>query len=193
MRPLICSAALLLSGCVTLFPTTDQVVDESGSWSVIESDDATVAMAYAGKKSSRPVFLVSVTNHTDDTLMLEPQIIRYFASSAPFEAVQNAPDDWMELSARNSKLPMTMQFAVDSRALPIGKKRRATQASTWRAVLPGETLEETVYLNSESLYKYYRLVMPVSGNYYVFDFSRGSNGEVAAAITSAIIEAAFPW
>lgn len=173
MKPLACCIALsLLAGCSTLLPTADQVPDESGYGSAIYGDDATVSIVYVGKNSSRPTFLVTVTNHTEDTLLLEPHIIRYFASSAPFVPVRNAPDDWMALSARNSKLPLTMQFAVDSKPTNQDKPHRVQATSTHRIVPPYQTEEVLVYLQPEALLKYYRLVMVVSDDFYVFDFVR---------------------
>ena len=194
MKRLACGlAASLLSGCATLLPTADQVSDDAGTGSVIYGDNATVSITYAGKKSSRPVFLVTVTNETDDTLFLEPQILRYFASSTPFVAVEDAPDDWMELSARNSKLPMTMQFAVDPRTLAAQNSQSTPITSTWKTVLPHETIEERIHLQPETLYKYYRLVMTVSDDYYVFDFVRNGRGNLAAGLVLLMLEIGCSW
>lgn len=171
MKPLVCGLAVsLLSGCTVLMPTADQVPDESGNGAAIYSDDATISIVYAGQPSGPPVFLVSVTNHTDDTLLLEPQVLRYFASSTPFVPVQSAPDDWFALSAHNSKLPMVMHFAMDPAFVSNGTE--LSGQAGWRIVPPYGTVEEIVPLAPEDVCKYYRLVMVVSGDFYVFDFVR---------------------
>lgn len=170
-QPVFALAVSLISGCTTLLPTADQVPDESGYGAAIYGDKATVSITYAGKASTRHVFLVSVVNQTDDTLFLEPGIIRYFASSMPFVPVQRAPDEWMALSARNSKLPMTMHFAMEPGSATEDPRESQAKA-VWKTVPPYETLEEQVHLQPDELYKYYRLVMVVSGDFYVFDFAR---------------------
>jgi hypothetical protein len=189
MKPLICGVvASLVTGCSTLVPTVDQVPDDSGYGSVIESEYARVSIVYAGKKHSRPVFLVTVTNYSDDTLLLEPQIIRYFASASPFVSVQDAPDDWMALSAQNSKLPMTMHFAVDPRSIAADSPQDVRPTSTWKTVLPHTTMKAKVFLHPEALYKYYRLVMPMSGDYYVFDFVRDAKEGIMGGLALGILE-----
>lgn len=183
MKPLACGIALcLLAGCSTLLPTADQVPDETGYGSTIYGDDATVSIVYVGKDASRPTFRVTIVNHSEDTLFLEPHLIRYFASSSPFVSVRDAPDDWMALSARNSKLPLTMQFAVDSKSAIEDSEQRLTFSSNYRVILPYETDAVLAYLHPEALLKYYRLVIVVAGDFYVFDFVRDAQDGLVEAL-----------
>ncbi|HEY8510528.1 MAG TPA: hypothetical protein VIL31_01135 [Cyclobacteriaceae bacterium] len=84
---------------------------------------------------------------------------------------------------------MTIQFGEGEYPIQTGTHQVAVKT----IVLPYETVEEVIYLRPEYLYKYYRLVVAVSGDYYVFDFVRETDATGGAGVALLMLHVVYSW
>ena len=77
----------------------------------IESEEATVTLEYLDSKYGHYIFDMEEINHTSTTLDIAPQVISFYASPKLFTPLSYSTGDVHTISAPNSALTKTRQFA----------------------------------------------------------------------------------
>lgn len=113
-KPLILFSLLIFAtACGPLVPlsyvngSADSQLTQS-----IETSEGTVWLRYMESQDGYMVFDLEIVNHSQHEMPLAPQLISFYASSKTFVLLQTG-DDAHRISAPNSTLTMTRQFACD--------------------------------------------------------------------------------
>jgi hypothetical protein len=112
-KPAVFSLLILTTACGPLVPIAhvDRSTDHQLTQS-IETTEATVWIRYIQSQDGYMVFDLEIANQSRYEMPVAPQQISFYASSKPFAPIQTG-DEVHILSARNSTLTMTRQFAND--------------------------------------------------------------------------------